>query len=216
MRALVSGLSSAWFLLMAAVLANCNYDPKFKDGALKCSASGECPSGYVCRADACYSKGSVDNDGSTAGGRDAGLGGDALPPALLNRYIGEWTLDPTSVVVTQCGGGTPETTPLSPLDNPSKMTISAGVPGVSDLESSWLCKLGLRLDATGAHLYRTDTDCSESKDGVKQTWTATSFDIMAMTGRAATHTATYDRVDQPKDGAPLNCSQTVTASMTKK
>ncbi len=201
---------AALFVGVAACLgvAGCSYAPHLKDGELRCSLSGQCPEGYACQNDACF-----------AASTDGGLGSDAPTQTLLNRYIGSWTLDPTAAVSNHCDNGTAEIRMLSPASNPSPMTITAGIAGRSDLISQWLCNLELRVDAAGAHLSDPPPTCrhDSSTDPAQpsETWTATQFDIVLSGLRSATHTATYTRVDQYADGTVVNCSQAVTAPLTK-
>jgi hypothetical protein len=194
------------FVALGLVVAGCKYDPHPRDGALRCSISGECPEGFSCMANRCWSKNA---------GQDAGLGGDAISTAVLGRYIGGWTMDATAAVNTECDDGFSETDPLNDL----LMTISAGAPGVSDLNASWLCELGMRLDSAGAHLYEPNPSCTNAGEMPKpepvSTWTAGTFDFSTIDGRTATHVATYVRVDQYAAGDVVNCDQTVTATLTK-
>lgn len=189
-------------------VAGCSYAPHFKDGELRCSLAGECPEGYSCQNNACF-----------ATSADAGLGRDVPSQAVLNRYIGSWTLDSTAAVSNHCDDGTVEVRPLSPVDKPSIMTITAGTAGKFDLVSIWLCTLDLRVDAAGAHLYdppptcRHDTSADPAQPSA--TWTATRFDIVLGGGQSATHTATYTRLDQYADGTVVTCAQMVTAPLTK-
>jgi hypothetical protein len=201
-----------WFFGLAALCSgavSCKYDPQPADGTLRCSTAGECPDGYSCRANTCWS--------STARPRDAGLGGDAIAPAVLNRYVGRWLLDPTAKVVTSCGGNTPDTTLLSPPGAPSVMTIVAGSPGRSDLDAAWLCPaLSLRLDAGGAHLFSGGPSCATDSSGdPANTWTATAFEVSTANGATGNHTAGYNRVDRYANGSVVNCVQMVTATLIK-
>jgi hypothetical protein len=189
----------------------CSYNPKFKDGELKCSLAGECPEGYTCQNNAC----------SSSGGRDAAVTtdttpkDDAGPQVLMNRYIGMWTMDTAASVLNQCDDGSlPYTNKLSPAGSPSVMTISAGT-GQNDLESAWLCTLTLKLDTSGAHLNDANPTCADSSGDPKETWTATQFEFYAANARTATHTASYTRVDRYANGTTVTCAQTVTATLTK-
>lgn len=214
--------------------AGCSYDPKIQDGQLQCSPNGECPSGYSCRNNSCFANGSgtasggrTGSGGATgSGGRtgsggstavqDGGLGGDAIPPAVIARFVGRWTLAPTSAVATRCDDGFMGTTPLSPVTNPSIMTITPGVAGQSDLESTWLCPLSLGLDQAGAHLFDANPSCSSAAGmNPMQTWTAMTFDIVANNGVTAMHTAKYTRVDRYTNGTVVTCMQDVTAPLVK-
>jgi hypothetical protein len=187
----------------------CKYDPHPQDGTLRCSTAGECPEGYTCQTNTnlCFSKSGMSRDG--------GLGGDAIPPAVLNRYIGDWALGPTSTVDTRCDNGFVETTLLNPLSDQSPMTISAGTPGLADLDSSWLCQLYLRLDTSGAHLFDGNPSCIDDSTDPTNTWTATQFDVVTNNGITATHSAFYNRVDRYADGTVVNCMQTVHAPLSK-
>jgi hypothetical protein len=201
------------FMTLAALwcgAGGCKYDPQPADGTLRCSTSGECPDGYSCRVNTCWS--------NAGGPRDGGLGGDAIPPAVLNRYIGSWVLDPTAKVVTMCDDGFVDTTLLSPVSNPSIMTITRGTPPRSDLDSMWLCPaLSLRLDSTGAHLFSGGSNClSDSSQNPTQTWTATAFDVLSADGTTGSHMASYNRLDRYTDGSVVNCAQTVTAALVKR
>lgn len=205
------GIAMMAFLTAAA---GCKYDPQPGEGALGCSIAGECPEGYSCRVNGfCYSTGSGPMDAGASA--DAGLGGDAVPAAILNRYIGEWTLGVTSMVETNCDDGFSNTSLLSPAGSPSTMTIAPGTPGVSDLDSFWLCALSLRMDATGAHLFDANPTCSDDSADPANTWTATRFDVVTTNGLTGMHNAFYNRVDQYAAGKVVQCTQTVRAPLIK-
>ncbi|MEO8213401.1 MAG: hypothetical protein ABI560_09415 [Myxococcales bacterium] len=196
MRALLS-LSGALALTVGLASGACSYDPKFADGTLQCSSSGECPENYSCRA----------SDRTCVSRHDA----------PVNLFVGTWTLAPTSTVTTRCANSpAPIVAMLSPATEPSRMTITAGVVGQYDLDSEWLCPLHLRVDGTGAHL-SDNRPCSAAGTApvTTQTWTATQFDILANTGTTAMHVAAYTRVDLYADGSMVTCMQMVTAPLTK-
>jgi hypothetical protein len=179
-------------------------------------------------------RGTITPDGSSpdlGGPPDAGTGtADATvdrggagnaPLALVNRFVGTWILAPTSTVTTRCAdSATPIVTMLSPPTDPSRMIITAGMPGQYDLDCAWLHpSLHLRLDDTGAHLF-DDRPYSAKGDGdvETQTWTATQFDILANTGTTAMFVAAYTRVDQytqASGGKKVVCMQMVNAPVTK-
>ena len=187
-------------LLTAVAVAGtpgCKYDPHPVSGTLGCGPSDECPEGYTCQQNRCWS----------------GSG----PSNKIDDYLGDWRLAVTSKVVTTCdNGAAPDTTLLSPADSPSTMTISRGT-GTDELISSWvLCDLTLRWDSTGVHLKGGNAPCTDDMGDPKYTWTATKFDIVAAAGgHMAMHTATYKRKDEYVDNTVANCDQTVTAPMTK-
>jgi hypothetical protein len=173
--------------------AGCKYDPHPADGTLRCSLAGECPEGYVCRANACFSN-------------------NAIPATVLNQYIGAWTMGATANVVTKCGTAAPTTGSLS---DTLSMTIDPGVVSGSDLHATWLCDLHLRLNQSGAHLLSMDGACTDTTSDPASTWTTTQFDVVTTDGLTAVHTAQYNRVDSYADGTVVNCSQTVHAPLTK-
>lgn len=209
MRARTWFLSLAVRVLAAGVgLGACSYDPHIMDGELRCSSAGKCPSGYTCSNNLCF--------GSSSSSADAGSGDDATgSPLPLVRYIGSWTLDPTASVTTHCDNGSLDVQLLSPADKPSVMKIAAGVVGQSDLQSIWLCTLGLSVDASGAHLHDSSPTCSDSSMDPKETWTATKFEVVINGLRSANHTAAYNRTDEYANGTTVTCSQMVTAPLTK-
>jgi hypothetical protein len=188
-------------LLVAAVwglgAGGCKYDPHPINGALGCGPSDECPEGFTCQANRCWSEGGPSNK--------------------IDDYLGDWRLGVTSNVVTTCdNGSSPDTTLLSPANSPSTMTL-ARATGTDDLTSSWvLCDLVLHWDSTGAHLKDGNPACVDDTGDPVYTWTATKFDVVAVSGGAtAMHTAIYKRKDEYVDGTVANCNQTVTAPLTK-
>ncbi|MBC8131787.1 MAG: hypothetical protein H7X95_02305 [Deltaproteobacteria bacterium] len=206
MRAFFSTVAVVCTLASLGV-SGCRYDPEFKDGQLQCSPNGKCPEGYSCRSasNTCFSTISP-------------VGG--VPQVILNRFIGNWTLAPTSSVKTTCDDGFVNTNPLSPVTMPMVMKISPGIPGESDLESDLQCpKVGLRVQNAVAHLFDAAPTCTNSAAAPlqTQTWTATQFDIVipAANPTTAMHTAAYTRVDTFVNGGVVNCTQMVTAPMTK-
>ncbi|MEO8212397.1 MAG: hypothetical protein ABI560_04360 [Myxococcales bacterium] len=224
--------------LLGASAGGCSYDPRFKDHTLQCSSSGECPDNYSCSPvdKTCVSaKEGAGTGGSGTGGTgtggmgtitpDAGTtdrgGTGGAPIATVNRFIGTWLLGPTSTVTTLCANSpTPIVTMLSPPSDPSRMTITAGMPGQYDLDSAWLYpSLHLRVDDAGAHL-SDDRSYSDTGSGdvATQTWTATQFDILANNGTTAMHVAAYTRIDQytaAAGGKAVTCMQMVSAPLTK-
>jgi hypothetical protein len=187
--------------------AGCKYDPQFADGSLRCSIKGECPQGYSCMANLCRS----------SSARDAGLGADAIPAMVLNRYTGDWILAPTANVHTLCDDGFDDTALLNALGDQDPVTIDRGIPGVADLDSQWLCELYLRVDAAGAaHLFTGSPPCFDNSGDPAQSWTATQFDFSTSNGITATHSASYNRVDEYNNGAVVSCTQIVRATLTKR
>lgn len=176
--------------------AGCSYDPHFEDGTLRCSTSGQCPEGFQCQMNLCYSK-----------------AGAALPQPL-RLYVGRWTLAYTSTVYTSCDDGFTDTTLLSTASMPSRMELKAD-SAKTGLDSTWLCQLHLSLDEAGAYLDEPNPSCTDTSDDPAYTWTATSFDVYTTNGMTATHSATYQRLDSYKDGSTVNCEQSVTATLTK-
>jgi len=206
---------AVWLLAVAGWIGagalGCSYDPHIKDGDLLCSLNDQkCPDGYECRSGACYAATSGNKD---AGLADVGLGGDTIAPAVLKRYLGAWRMDDSALRTDQCDDGTSGTEPVTPLG--TIMEITAGEAGLSDLQSKWLCDLGLRLDATGAHLSNTDPSCSQTFQYEVQTWTTSRFDLVTTDGLTATHVASYTLVDRFSTGKVVTCTQLVTASLTK-
>lgn len=176
--------------------AGCAYDPRLEDGTLRCSTSGECPEGYACQTNLCYSKDA------------AGL------PLPLRWYVGTWTMGTSSNVFTTCDDGYTDTTYLSPASKPSPFRLDPD-SAKTGLQSSWLCNLHLAVDDSGAYLDDANPACTDTSDDPVYTWTATTFNVYTTNGTTGTHTATYQRYDEYKNGKTVTCEQTVTATLTK-
>jgi hypothetical protein len=185
-------------LALGMGLGGCQYDPHPAEGALGCSRSGECPEGYSCQSNLCFTK-------------------NGLPSSTIGDYVGTWLLTVTAKVQTQCDNGFSKTDLLSPATNPSYLTVSQA--GLAALTSVWSifdpCDVTLRWDASGAHLGDPASSCVDDSGDPVYTWTTTSFDLLTPNGRTGTHHATYTRKDEYFDGTVATCNQTVTASLIK-
>jgi hypothetical protein len=185
-------------LALGVGLGGCQYDPHPAEGALRCSMSGECPEGYSCQNNLCFTK-------------------NGLPSSKIGDYVGNWLLSVTAKVQTQCDNGFSQTDLLSPATSPSYLTVSQAGPAA--LTSVWSifdpCNVTLRWDASGAHLDDADTSCVDDQGDPVQTWTTTSFDLLTSNGRTGTHHGTYKRKDEYFDGTSTTCDQTVTAPLIK-
>jgi len=220
MRVVFRSSPGAWVVAVPALLlAACTYSPKIDDGTLGCGPDGECPSGYSCRigpgsVPRCY-----DDNGPGPGALDGGGGGgdggiDAVPIAVLNRYLGDWAFGTDATVKTQCDDGFSDTTSLS---GSGDMTVIKGPAGIADLTSQWLCDIYLGLDANGAHLRGSHPACTGVSSDQKTdfTWTAASFEFKTADGLTAQHAAKYNRLDEWTDGTVVHCTQDVAAVLTK-
>ena len=235
---LPSGTLSWLAPALALALTGCTYDPQIGDGTLSCGPNRECPSGYECKSSGaasisrCYEiggpgpGGGTGGAGGTIGGTDGGVRdatmdqtlpldaslSDAIPPTVFTQYIGTWVMGSNAQVHTVCDDGFDK---VSTLTGSGDMTIERGPTGVADLSATWLCQLYLRLDTAGAHLFDSNPSCIDDSDDPKFTWTSTAFEFRTNDGVTATHTAKYNRLDEYMDGTVANCTQDVSATLTK-
>jgi hypothetical protein len=184
----MTGVLGAAAASLLGLWAACTYDPHPADGALACSAAGECPEGYTCRASSntCFSTAGGAASGGTGGesapdasrgtggaaaGADAGNdassdAGTGPISAIAGDYLGTWTFGVAATVDTTCSDGTtPTTTSLADRPNDREiLTVGTGPAGVAALTANWLCSINLDVDSAGAHLGTGVDSCSQARN----------------------------------------------------
>lgn len=181
---IIRWLATGAFMAGALVLG-CTYSPDFRNGSLKCSADGQCPSGYTCLNQFCCLPGditcggtmqrplddaSVPTDSSShfdvglfgTGGHPAtGTGGTTVSTSNVSVYLGTWSFSATTTLDTECEGAGSSGGPAAFLNqnNPTS-TITISNNGDGTLRAVWSewpdCFYTLAVDDTGAH--GTDSD----------------------------------------------------------
>lgn len=212
-------------VVAGALTLGCTYSPDFRGGSLKCSADGQCPSGYACTRQYCCRPG----DASCGAGSDAGAGGDAGAGVNTAAYLGTWSFTSATTLDTECEGAGSSGGPAAFLtsQNPTS-TLAITDNGNGTLKAAWSewtgCTYTLSVDSAGAHGSDADTWACEQMYTPAQTsppqitdqlWIYDSFDILTADGRTATHDGVYFRQDTYSDKSVVYCTQTLHAPLTK-
>ncbi|HVZ74554.1 MAG TPA: hypothetical protein VHJ20_19365 [Polyangia bacterium] len=221
----VGGLGLA---LLAFAAARCSYAPDFASGTLGCSAKGECPEGYACRAsdNKCWKNGETSTGGTTGSGGTIGSGGTTGSGGKGGAtgsggttgdngtdLVGHWVYDATSSLTLVCG--------TKSMTNSLKDDyVDVGASATANkVIANYYCNWTLDVSASGVGTVEPNQSCMSTEDpSTHETFTfrGTTFTFSSSDGAKATLSsmiaASYVNSQDKSTG---NCTITITGSLTK-